>query len=224
VPTLTLSLSRAELLAKAQAAHPLLQQKSLTAEERRADGVLAGQQYASTLSLSFSWSPRYPYDAANFPYANKDLGASFTDLFADGFGSDYALTLGLTVHLFDGGRAKESAAGNASLAAIAEAGVSSQRQAILDQVELDLLQKASLEEKVALLTDAASLAERRLATEASLLKLGKSTDLEVANKEADASAKANDLWRARADLYLTILDLHSLTGDDLAALIEGNGP
>jgi hypothetical protein len=51
--------------------------------------------------------------------------------------------------------------------------------------------------------------------------MGKSTDLDVASREADAEAKANDLWRAQADLYLASLDLAALAGRDLAALIEG---
>jgi hypothetical protein len=95
---------------------------------------------------------------------------------------------------------------------------------VRDGVELDLLKKASLEEKIALLIEASDLAGRRLATERSLLSLGKSTDLEVASREADAEAKVNDLWRARADLYLVILDLYSLAGEDLAKIIEGSRP
>jgi outer membrane protein TolC len=223
VPTLAFTLSRQEVIDKALAGQPILQQKNLAAEEKRLDGVLAGQQFASTFSLSFSWAPRYPYDSNNYPYSTSDLGKSFTDLFSADAGQDYTLALGLTVHLFDGGRQKEASAGNAALAAVAGASLTAQRQAVLDQVEIDLLQKTELEEKLTLLGDAASLADRRLTMEQSLLTLGKSTDLDVAGKAADAEAKANDLWRARADLYLTILDLYSLAGEDLAAIIEGSG-
>jgi len=223
VPDLAFPFSRQEVIDKALAGHPILRQKNLASEEKRVDRVLAGQQYASTLSLSFSWAPRYPYDANNYPYTTSDLGKSFTDIFATGWGQDYSLALGLTVHLFDGGRQKEAAAGNEALSGVADAGLTAERQAVLDQVELDLLQKAELEEKIALLGDAASLADRRFSMERSLLGLGKSTDLAVAGKAADAEAKANDLWRARADHYLTLLDLYSLAGEDLAAIIEGSG-
>ena len=69
--------------------------------------------------------------------------------------------------------------------------------------------------------EAERLAERRLATEQRLLSLGKSTDLAVAERSADAESKAIDLWRASADLYLTVIDLYSLAGEDLQNIIEG---
>ncbi|HET6486256.1 MAG TPA: hypothetical protein VFH83_07535, partial [Spirochaetia bacterium] len=79
----------------------------------------------------------------------------------------------------------------------------------------------SLDEKVTLLTQSLSLAQRRLTTEQSLLSLGKSTDVNVAAKEAEVDLSANDLWRARADLLLTVLDLESMAGEDLAPILEG---
>jgi outer membrane protein TolC len=221
VPALAFNADRDAVVQRALAGHPLLKQKALSAEEKRVDKVISGQQFASTLTLSFSWSPRYPYDAANVPWSSTSLADSFTNLFADGSGSSYQFAAGLTLHLYDGGNGRESAAATAALGAVAEQGLLAQRQAVIDQVELDLAQKASLEEKIALLQDAADLGARRLATERSLLALGKSTDLDVASKAADARARADDLWRARADLYLTVLDLHALAGDDLSAIIEG---
>jgi outer membrane protein TolC len=222
LPRLDFAFSHEQILNKALSSHPLIRQKGLASEEKRVDQVLAGQQFASTLNVSFSWSPRYPYDSSNSPYM-AGLSSSFGDLFASGSGQDYALTVGVTIHLFDGGKQAENRAGGDALRAVADQGLVAQRQTVQDQVELDLLQKASLEEKVALLVDASALAERRHATEQNLLTLGKSTDLLVAGKAADAEARANELWRARADLYLTVLDLYSLAGDNLARLIEGNG-
>jgi outer membrane protein TolC len=222
IPTLAFTLGREEAISRALSGHPLLRQKGLTAEERQVDRVLAGQQYASTLSLSFSWSPRYPFNGSSSAYMT-DFGSSFSDFFKDGSSNDYSLAAGLTIHLYDGGSQKEGRAGKAALGAAADQGLLAQRQQVQDQVELDLLQMKSLQEKVALLQEASSLADRRLATEKSLLAMGKSTDLDVASKAADIDARANELWRARADLYLTILDLHSLSGDDLAKIVEGNG-
>ncbi len=221
IPPLAFGLGREEAVARAFSGHPLLRQKGLTAEERRLDTILAGQQYASTLSLSFSWSPRYPF-TTNTPYMT-DFNSSFSDLFKTGAGNDYSLAAGLTIHLYDGGSQREGLAGQAALGAAADQGLVAQRQEVQDQVELDLLEMASLQEKVALLEESARLDERRLSTEQSLLALGKSTELAVESKAADVDAGANELWRARADLYLTILDLHSLTGDDVAKIVQGNG-
>jgi outer membrane protein TolC len=222
IPRIAFSLGRQETIDRALAGHPLLKQRSLALEEKRVDQVLGGQQFASMLSLSFSWSPRYPYDPANTPYTSTDFGASFSDLFKDGWGQDYTLAAGLTLHLYDGGQEAERRAGTAALSAVADQGLVAQRQLIVDQIEQDLLQRASLEEKIALLVEAASLRSARLATEQNLLALGKSTDLDVGSRRADAEAKANDLWRARADLLLIVIDLYSLSGEDLANVIEGS--
>ncbi len=220
VPAIDFTRGRQETIDRALAGHPLLRQKNLAAEEKRIDTVLAGQQFASTLTLSFSWSPRYPFSSSSKP-SMTDFSGSLKDLFGSGSGNDYSFSAGLTIHLFDGGSQKESLAGAAALGAAAEQGRAAQQQAVQDQVEIDLLQQASLAEKVALLKEASDLAERRLATERSLLQLGKSTDLDVASRAADTQARKDDLWRAQADLYLTVLDLHSLAGDDLAGIIEG---
>jgi outer membrane protein TolC len=226
IPALALTLSSQEISDKALSGHPLLRQKGLALEEKRADEVLGGQRYASSLNLSFSFSPRYPYTQSSTLFSSSpytsDFAASFTDLFKQGWGQDYAISAGLTIHLFDGGQQEQSRAGAQALSALAEQSLLAQKQSVLDQVELDVSQKASLEEKVALFREAASLAERRLATEQRLLTLGKSTDLAVAGRSADAEARAIDLWRARADLYLTVIDLYSLAGEDLQIVIEGN--
>ncbi len=220
VPAVALTLDPGQVLDRALANHPLLAQRALVAEERRLDEILGGQASASTLSLSFSYAPRYPYTASP-PYMTTDVGSSFGDLFGTGSGQDYSLALGLTIHLFDGGKAAENKAAAQAVSAAADQSTLAQRQAIQDQVELDLLQKASLEEKVTLLTQSLSLAQRRLATEQNLLDLGKSTDVNVAAKEAEVDLSANDLWRSRADLLLTVLDLESLAGEELAPILEG---
>jgi outer membrane protein TolC len=226
IPTLPFRLGSQEIREKALSGHPLLRQKGLALEEKRADEVLGGQRYASSLALSFSFSPRYPYTQSSTLFSSSpytsDFAASFTDLFKPGWGQDYSVSAGLTIHLFDGGQQAQNRAGAQAMSALAEQGLLAQTQSVLDQVELDLSQKASLEEKVALLREAARLAERRLATEQSLLSLGKSTDLAVAERSADAEAKAIDLWRASADHYLTVIDLYSLAGEDLEKIIEGN--
>jgi outer membrane protein TolC len=222
IPALPFTLGRQEVIDKALAGHPLLQQKGLAAEEKRLDKILGGQQFASSLNLSFAYSPRYAYDPNNNPYTSSSFASSFGDLFANGAGQDYSLSIGLTVHLFDGGRQSQTWRGNTALGNAAEQSASAERQAILDQVELDLLSKASLEQKVSLLKGAADLAQRRLATEQSLLALGRSTDVNVAQKAVEADARANELWRAQADLYLTVIDLNLLAGESLQKIIEGN--
>jgi outer membrane protein TolC len=219
IPSLQLPAAESELENKAMVNHPLIQQQSLAAEEKRLLGINDGQKYASTLSLGFTFAPRYPFAS---DAVDMDFPTSVSRLFETGGGQMFTFSAGLTIHLFDGGQASEARAADAALAATAENSLISQRQAIRDQLELDLLKKENLEERIPMLESAVDLSKRRLESESSLRALGKTTDLAVDSKRADYEAKQNDLWRARADLMLVSLELASLTGDDIATLIQGN--
>ena len=220
IPTIDFQMTRDQEMAKAMGNHPLIQKMNLDTEARRINDVLAGQSYASDLSLSFTYAPRYPFSNSTSAYMS-DFNHSFSDLYGSGSGTDWSLSANLTVHLFDGGKQQADRAANAAAIKLAQDNVLSQRQSVQDGVDIDLMQKANLEEKISVLVDAVELARMRAQTEASLLSLGKSTDLEVQGKRADFDAKQNDLWRARADLFLTVIDLNALAGEDLAHIIQG---
>ncbi|HET6484984.1 MAG TPA: TolC family protein, partial [Spirochaetia bacterium] len=117
VPVVALSVDQDRILDRALANHPLLVQKGMVAEERRLDEVLGGQASASTLSLSFSYAPRYPF-STTVPYMTT-FPNSFSDLFASGSGQDYSLSAGLTIHLFDGGKAAQNKAAAQAVSAAA---------------------------------------------------------------------------------------------------------
>ncbi len=220
LPAFRLPASPEKLFEKAALAHPLIQQGALASEEKGLDDILAGQRSASTLSLSFSYSPRYPFATTADPL-KKDFAGSFTELFRDGWGQDYSLSANLGVKLFDGGKRKEEREGARALQRLAEESLAAQRRAVRDELEAALMRRANLEEKTTLLADSLDLAERRLRTEINLLSLGRSTDLDVQSRRVDREAKANELWKARADLFLVQLTLASAAGEDLATLIEG---
>jgi outer membrane protein TolC len=219
IPRIGLTFADGELLDKAMVNHPLIQQQSLAAEEKRLMGIIGGQKYASSFSLGFSYSPTYPYSS---DAVDMDFPTSLSRLFESGGGQDFMFSAGLTIHLFDGGQAEEARAAAGALAAAAETALVLQRQAVRDQLELDLLKKENLGERIPMMESAVDLAKRRLDAEISLRALGKTTNLVVDSKRADYEAKQNDLWRARADLTLVSLELASLTGDDIALLIQGN--
>jgi outer membrane protein TolC len=220
IPTIDFPMTRDAATAKAMGNHPLIQKMNLDAEAKRISDVLAGQSYASSLSLSFSYSPRYPFTSSTSAYVT-DFNRSFSDLYGSGSGTDWSLSANLTVHLFDGGKQQADRAASAAAIKLAQDSVAAQQQSVQDNVDIDLMQKANLEEKISVLVDAADLARMRAQTESSLLGLGKSTELEVQGKQADYEAKRNDLWRARADLFLVVIDLNALAGEDLAHIIQG---
>jgi outer membrane protein TolC len=220
LPAFRLQASPEQLFEKAALAHPLIQQGALASEEKGLDDILAGQRSASTLSLSFSFSPRYPFATTADPL-KKDFAGSFTELFRDGWGQDYTLSANLGVKLFDGGKRREEQEGAQALRKLADESLAAQRRAVRDELEAALMRRANLEEKTALLSDSLDLAGRRLQTEINLLSLGRSTDLDVQSRRVEREAKANELWKARADLFLVQLTLASAAGEDLATLIEG---
>jgi outer membrane protein TolC len=220
IPTVDFAMKRDDAVAKAMANHPLIRKASLDAEGKKVADVLAGQAYASSLSLSFSYWPRYG-SGSILSSPTYDFNDSFTNLYSNGAGSNFSLSANLTLHLFDGGKQQADRAANAAAIKLAQDSVLTQQQSVQDSVDIDLMQKANLEEKISVLVDAVDLARMRAQTEASLLGLGKSTDLQVRAKQADYEAKQNDLWRTRADLFLTVIDLNALAGEDLAHIIQG---
>lgn len=129
----------------------------------------------------------------------------------------------LSLQLLDGRKRKAERAGNAASIKIAQDALQARKQAIWENVEIGFLQKANLEEKISTLAEAINLAKKRLDSETILRDLGKSTDLNVDCKRADYDTKVNDLWRARADLFLTVIDLCALTGENLAQIMQEPG-
>ncbi len=216
VPSWTRAGDATGLREAALAANTSILQGSLAVEERAADAVLAGQRFAANLSLSLSVAGRR---AAGL--SERTFGQSFADLFDTGAGIDWTASANLAVPLYDGGSRREQQAVSAALTATVGRALETRRQAVLDDLAAALERRAILEERVALLAEAVDLAARRLADERNLLSLGRSTDNDVDARLIDAAAKGNDLWRARADLLLANLDIASLAGDDLAAILEG---
>lgn len=220
IPVLDFTMQKEEALARAMSSHPLVQKTALDTEEQKVSDVLAGRSYASDLSLSFSLSPRYPLVSTTTPYMTDFLG-SFSDLFSTGSSADFAFSANLRVRLLDGERQAADKSASAASIRIAQDSLLAQRQAIREDVERGFLQKTNLQEKILMLEEAVTLAGKRLDAESMLRDLGKSTSLGVDARLADYDLKVNELWKARADLFLMIVDLHSLLGDDLAPIIRG---
>ncbi len=222
IPTIAFRMSKDEALAKAMSNHPLLRRMSLDSEEKKVAALLADRSYASELSLAFWWEPRYPFVNSTTPYMT-DFTRSFSNLFTAGSGADFTVSATLSLQLLDGRKRKAERAGNAASIKIAQDALQARKQAIWENVEIGFLQKANLEEKISTLAEAINLAKKRLDSETILRDLGKSTDLNVDCKRADYDTKVNDLWRARADLFLTVIDLCALTGENLAQIMQEPG-
>lgn len=216
VPAWTRAGDAAGLLDEALRTNASIAQSSLALEERRAEDILAGQQYASTLTLSVSVAGRRADDLSG-----RTFGQSFTDLVADDAALDWTAAVNLAVPLYDGGKRREDRAAAAALTASVVKGHESRERAVREDLAAALERRSILDERVALLARAVELANRRLATEGSLLAQGRSTDNDVEARRLEVEANENDLRQARADLLIANLDIASLAGDDLAAVVKG---
>ncbi len=78
----------------------------------------------------------------------------------------------------------------------------------------------NLEEKAEFLRDSIQLGKTKIEYEKRQCEIGESTHFELQNVEFDLEARSNELWVARADLILVILDVYMSAGKDLESLIE----
>lgn len=216
VPALSLDLSPEEIERRALARNPVLQGGAMSLEGRKLDKTIAGQQDATTLTLSFGVQPKYPYTRAD-----TSLKGSFTELAAEDASIDWILGVGVTVPVYRGGKQRATADSADALERIAGENLLLSRQQVTGDVQSLLLTRQNLQEKASLLENNASLLARRVEIERGLLALGKSTDLDVAARELDRDAKSVEAWKARADLFVAVLSLYGQAGEDLQRIIEG---
>jgi outer membrane protein TolC len=216
VPTLALALPRDEIVRQATARHPGIQADTLDLEGARLDRTIAGQQDATTVSLSFAFQPKYPATRTDTTFAG-----SFTDLGKDNASVDWTFGVGVSVPIYRGGRRAADAQSADARERMAADTLLLAKQQVSGDVDASLLTRSNLEAKVKLLASNADLLARRVEIERGLLALGKSTDLDVEAREIDLESKRAELWKAKADLFVSIINLYALAGEDLQRIIEG---
>ena len=216
VPRLSFPHTLEQAGAEALTAHPLIVQNGLSLEEKSIDRILGGQAHAANVSLAFSLAPRYPNERTD-----TSFGGSISELFGTTAGIDYSLSLGASIPLYSGGKKAADEQASLALEAIAAQNLSIRRKAVASDVRSLFIKKENLEAKARLLEDNAELARRRLQMEEELLALGKSTDLDVLSRQIELERKRIEAWRARADLYLDILELYRSMGRELREIVKG---
>jgi multidrug efflux system outer membrane protein len=215
IPSVDLDLSPAELVKRAQTRHPVVQQNALSLEGSKLDKTIAGQQEATTVTLSFSAQPKYPYTRVDTTF-----GGSFTDLTSADASLDWVFGVGVSIPVYRGGKKRYDAIAADALQSIAGENLLLARQQVVGDVQSLLLSRENLKSKASLLEDNANLLSRRVEIEQGLLAAGKSTDLDVAGKEVDLATKRVELWKARADLLVATLSLYRQAGEELQRVIE----
>jgi len=214
VPELSSTAGRDQLLAQALSANPLLREKVLALEQEKLGLTLSGVNYAPMFTASLSLFPSYP--AAR---EDNSLAGSVSDYFEEGAGMNYRLSVGLSVPVYNGSKAAYEREVSLASQRLALQEIELQRAAVERELESLLLSGSNLREKTALLADNVSLLARRAEIEKSLLELGRSTEAAVSSAQVELASKQIDLWQAEIELFRNALDIRSLAGDDIAAIL-----
>ncbi len=197
--------------------NPEVLQRRIELQSARLNGVLSGREYESRLTVTFATMPEYAPDRED----SNDWRRSFEDLFSDDASIATTLTVKLTVPLYQGGRARRQRQVNESSVHASERTLAETRQRLRDETELALMRHEVLVEHIELLEKDVRYREQEVAERQQLLELRNLTPLDVRRAELDYQAGINELFQARADLFLNSLQILSLTGHDLVKVLKG---
>ena len=197
--------------------NPTIRQFELSAEEASLNSVIDGANDASTLTLSITFAPRYPY--ARALEADSAFGEAITDYFDPKAGFDLGFSTELKIPLYNGSKWRHRVKADKAIEASRREELAHQRRDLLLSLRLLLLMQENLKEKIPLLEDNIRLKKKQAEVERELLKIGQTTELDVIELEIEYLEKQNDLTKAKMDLYVTILETLSLMGANLEEVI-----
>jgi outer membrane protein TolC len=216
LPEISLSMESASL-DKSVADNPEVRQRRVELEGARLNGVLSGREFESRLTVTFAATPQYAPDRED----SDDWQRSFEDLFSDDADIATTLSVKLTIPLYQGGRARRQRRIDETSVRVAERTLADTRQRLLDEVQAALMRHDLLARHIDLLEEDVRYHEQAMAEQRQLLELRNVTGLEVRQAELDYRASVDELFQAKADLFLNSLQILSLTGHDLATVLRG---
>ncbi|HUV07632.1 MAG TPA: TolC family protein, partial [Spirochaetia bacterium] len=196
--------------------NPAIRQTELAAEDARLNRIIDGANDASTLTLSFTVSPRYPYSRPGSKFLE-----SFTDFADEMAGYDLGIKSELKVPLYNGAKWKHRVAADRATELSLQQEAAYQKSNLLQALRMLLLRRENLQERILLLEDNIKLKKKQAEVGRALVEVGQIAELDVIEIEIEYFVKENELEKAKMDLYLTTLDILSLMGRDLGEVIVG---
>lgn len=212
-PAPTLPADPNQLVVEAQADNSLVRQDRLSLEQAQAQAILSGRTDASNLNLALTLLPQYEgTDPTEF-------GESFSSFFTDGTKLDVSFSIGLDIPLYNGGKATHRAQVNAAAERIARETLKASLRNVQNTYEALILRQGIIQERIGLLEKNIELKTRTTADEQRKLEFGLGTLLRVEAARLELLQVQNELWQARADLFLNSLDLLALSGKALEEVL-----
>ncbi len=207
--------SEEELAGRTLLRNPGIVKQELSLEKTRMQSMVDDLSYASSLATVVSFSPSY----SSTIYYSPSLGESFTDYGKADADYTFSVSLTFTIPLYDGDKRQHTRNVNLAAEQIAFESLSSEKAALLRDLQFSLLSRKSALDKVKLLEDYVELNKKQLFIQKKLFELKQITELEVASVGLDLENQRNKLWRARADLFLANLNIYANSGESLEELI-----
>jgi outer membrane protein TolC len=206
----------AELVAEARNNNPSVRQDRLSVEQAEAQTILSGRSEAPNLSLALTLLPQY--EEGTTP---TEFGDSFSSFFSEGSELDWSLSIGLEVPLYNGGKRAFREQVNAASERIARETLDASLRDVHNTYEALILRQSIIQDRIDLLEKNIELKTRTAADEQRKLEVGLGTPLRVESARLELLQVQNELWQARADLFLNSLDLFNLSGRSLEEVLAG---
>jgi len=205
----------AELVAEARANNPTVRQDRLSVEQTEAQGILSGRTDAPNLSVSLTLLPQYAEgDPAEF-------GDSFSSFFTDETELDWSVAISLEIPLYNGGKKTYREQANAASERIARETLDASLRDVQNTYKALVLRQSIIRDRIDLLEKNIQLKTRTAADEQGKLEVGLGTPFRVESARLELLQVQNELWQARADLFLNSLDLLNLSGRSLEEVLAG---
>jgi outer membrane protein TolC len=212
-PLPALPADTAELVTEARTNNPAVRQDRLSVEQAEAQGILSGRTGAPNLSVALTMLPRYEGTTPS------EFGGSFSSFFSDGTELDWSVAIGLEVPLYDGGKRTYRDQVNAAVQRIARETLDASLREVRNTYEALILRHSIINDRIDLLEKNIELKTRSTADERRKLEVGLGTPLRVESARLELLKVQNELWQARADLFLNTLDLLNLSGRSLEKVL-----
>jgi outer membrane protein TolC len=206
----TLPADTAELVAEARTNNPTVRQHRLSVEQAEAHTILSGRIDAPNLSVALALLPQYK--AVDTP---TTFGDSFASFFTDGTTLDCYISVGLDIPLYTGGKRGYREQVNAESERIAREILRASLRDVENTYTELMLRQSIIQDRIQLLEKSIELKTRTAADETRKLEGALGTLLRVESARLELLQVENDLWEARARLFLNSLDLLNLSGRSL---------
>jgi outer membrane protein TolC len=198
--------------------NPNVAVQELAVEQTVRSATINDLQDRPRVSLSARVAPVYPASRDDA----DDISTSVGDLFAEGSDLEATVAFGVAVPLLTGRERGYRSRIDEIARMQAETDLTDTERSVANRLQTLLTSRDFLQRRVDLLLVDVEYEEQRVENERFLLQAGATTELRVDEVQLDLLSRRNELLQVQGELFLNAIQILSLLGEDLAAiLVEG---